>query len=132
MTAAAPRWVVASLVLGLSSVAWAGVVGRLDKLPKDDRWATEARGLVLATWDTDHSGAIDLSDEVAGVQCAAWRALDRSYRRATAGPFGVRVAYGFVARADTSFVYVGDATLGIAAGVQIAADDAMARCGVVR
>lgn len=132
MSQMAPASFVTLLALGLSSVAWAGVVGRLGRLPQDDTWAATARTLLVATWDTNHSETIDASDEVAAISCAAWRALDRSYRRANPGPFGIRVSYGFVARSDSPYVYAGEATLGIASGVQIAVDDAMAACGVLR
>jgi hypothetical protein len=123
---------VVGAALACASPAWAGVVGQIDKLPQDDTWVAGAGALVRASWDADRSGALDTPGEVAAVPCRAWRALDRGYRRAYGGVFGLRVSYGFVARADSTFVYVGDAALGVAANVQIAADEAMSTCGVVR
>ncbi len=132
MNQAARVGAVVLVALAMATPAWAGVVGKIHKLPQDETWAASARGLMTSTWDADHSGAIDTPDEVAAIPCAAWAALDRGYRRVYTGVFGLRVSYGFVARADSTFVYVGDSALGIARNVQIASDEAMSVCGIAR
>lgn len=127
------RFGAAALVaLALATPAWAGVVGKIHHLPQDETWAASARMLMTSTWDADHSGAIDTPDEVAAIPCGAWAALDRDYRRVYVSLFGLRVSYGFVARADSTFVYLGDTALGIAPSVQIASDEAMSACGIAR
>lgn len=115
-----------------AGTAHAGAAGKLARLPIDEAWDGAARALLLEGYDVDHSGALDTADEVAAVPCRLWRAVDRGYRDAHGSLVGVRVSYGFVARPDSTFVYVGDAALGVAPGVQIRADEAMAACRVAR
>lgn len=122
----------ACLALGMSTAAWAGPIAGIRDLPQDETWADHAKVALLARWDANHSGSIDLAGEVEAVPCGVWRALDRSYRRTFPGGFGLRVAYGFVSRPDAPYRYVGNTTLGIAFHAQIGADEAMAACGVAR
>lgn len=132
MTRSAAFAAACALLLGWADPASAGVSSKLARLPIDEAWDGATRALLLEGYDLDRSGALDTRDEVAAVPCRVWRTVDRGYRAAHASLLGVRVSYGFVARPDSSFVYVGDVALGVAPGVQIRADEAMAACRVAR
>ena len=122
------------LLLASEAAAAPGPRTTLRNLPPDEDWFEPARLALLDLWDADESGRIDTSAEVVAIPCGAWRALDAAYRRLDKhGMWGLRVAFGFVRRRpEDAYRYIGDWTLGIDASVQVAADEAMAVCGVRR
>ncbi|MCG8590797.1 MAG: PEGA domain-containing protein [Proteobacteria bacterium] len=88
-----------------------------------DTWNAQVKEWLLARFDTDRSGALDLVDEVASLPCADLRGLERSLQARGVGLPLTRF-YGF----DGS-KWTGD-RLGFHAGVRPVAYEHMRGCGL--
>jgi hypothetical protein len=110
----------------LFSATGRDISAEIKAIPATDTtaWGTAAGKAFLAAYDANHSGGIELNEELGSVPCETWSALDAGTSAGWSGT-GLRVIYGF----DDGLIWVGD-TFGIDARLRSAAVIATAACGI--
>lgn len=85
-------------------------------------WDEKVKGVVLASYDADHSGAVNTAAEVASIPCATWKAMDDGVK--SKYTYGIRSIYGF----EAGYSWIGYA-VGIDESMRTVADAALVGCG---
>ncbi len=90
-----------------------------------DEWDAAVKPLLVTGFDTDGSGAVDTSLEVAAIPCPVWKALDEGVRAQWGS--SIRIIYGFADQ--ETLTWVGFA-LGLDESIRRDADAATEGCGI--
>jgi hypothetical protein len=99
-------------------------VGSLIRVIPDggsSEWDMTVKGIMVASYDKNGSGWIDTADEVSGVSCDSWKALDDGVKQKYSP--GLRSIYGF----ESGMIWLGG-EVGFSESVRTQADSALAGC----
>ena len=113
-----------SVATTLPTVGDDGVGAKIRARPEtggDTAWDAAVKPILLGAYDSDGSGTIDSSSEVARMPCSTWHALDDGVQEKW--DYGLRTIYGF----EAGYSWVGYA-LGVDEGIRPTADSYLAGC----